>query len=297
MPVTRPLDELVTHRMVEVGDVRLHVAEAGTGPLVLLLHGFPEFWYSWRHQIPVLAEAGYRVVAPDLRGYGQSDKPTGLDAYSVKALTGDVAGLIRALGEQRATVVGHDWGGSAAWVLGVADPELVDRLVICNAPHPAVFAKALRDPLQLLRFSYMAFFQVPALPEALLGARDAAGLRWFLRAASTRSGAFADEDLERYAEAFAEPGALTGALAYYRSMGRALLDRRGAAPPSRPVQAPTMVIWGTGDQILPLSLADPGRRRVPDLRLEPIEGAGHFVQSDAPDRVNTLLLDFLPKPS
>ena len=294
--MTRSLDELVTHRMVQVGDIQLHVAEAGTGPLVLLLHGFPEFWYSWRHQIPVLAEAGYRVAAPDLRGYGQSDKPEGLDGYTVGGLAKDVVGLVSALGEQRATIVGHDWGGSAAWLLGMAHPKLVDRLVICNAPHPAAFAKSLRDPLQLLRFSYMAFFQVPVIPEALLGARDAAGLRWFMRAAATRPDAFPDEELDRYAAAWAEPGALRGALAYYRAMARALRDR-GDAPESPPIQAPTMAIWGASDKILPLALADPGRRRVPDFRLEPVEGAGHFVQADAPDRVNELLLDFLPKPT
>ncbi len=222
------VDELVTHRMVDVGEVTLHVAEAGTGPLVVLLHGFPEFWYGWRHQIPALAAAGYRVAAPDLRGYGLSDKPRGEAAYGGPALTGDVAGLVRALGEQRAVVVGHDWGGVIAWLTAMSRPEVVDRLVVANAPHPAVFGRALASPAQLLRSSYMGFFQLPAVPELLLGAGGATVLRRLLRAATVRPDAFTEADLARYAEAFAEPGALSGALAYYRSMGRSLAADGGA---------------------------------------------------------------------
>jgi len=300
------VDELVTHRMVDVGEVTLHVAEAGTGPLVVLLHGFPEFWYGWRHQIPALAAAGYRVAAPDLRGYGLSDKPRGEAAYAGPALTGDVAGLVRALGEQRAVIVGHDWGGIVAWLTAMSRPEVVDRLVIANAPHPAVFGRALASPAQLLRSSYMGFFQLPAVPELLLGAGRATVLRRLLRAATVRPDAFSEADLARYAEAFAEPGALSGALAYYRSMGRRLAAdagarvaarvRREAPAPgrsARPITTPTLVLWGAADPVLPPRLADPGHDLLPNGRVQRIEGAGHFVQSEDPETFNAAVLDFL----
>jgi len=273
--------------------VVLHAVEAGPadGSLVVLLHGFPEFWYSWRHQIPALARAGVRVLAPDLRGYGQSDKPRGPEHYTGTALAGDVAGLVRAAGAQRATIVGHDWGGLAAWLTAMRTPEVVDRLVILNAPHPAVFGAAMRDPLQMVRSSYMGFFQLPVVPEAVLGAAGGFVLKQVLRRTARRPDAFTDADLDRYGAAFAEPGALTCALDYYRAMGRSQAASRGAPRTPRAVSAPTTVIWGTEDPILPLRLADPGRQRVPDCRVIPVEGAGHFVQSDAPEQVSRLILD------
>lgn len=289
------IDDLVVHRMLDVGDVRLHAVEAGEGPLVVLLHGFPEFWYSWRHQIPALVAAGYRVVAPDLRGYALSDKPRELSAYRAEALVGDVVGLIQALGERRATVVGHDWGGVAAWFTAMTKPDVLDGLVICNAPHPARFAAALRSPLQALRSSYMVAFQVPRLPELALGGGHARAIRLLLRAAAVRTGAFTDEDLARYAQAFTEPGSVRGALAYYRWMGRRMVTspRAAGARAPRPVAAPTLIVWGTQDPVLGADLADPGPELVPDRRVVRIDGAGHFVQSDAPEKVNAALLDFL----
>src|SRR3954449_2631161 len=154
------------HREAVVNGVRLHYVEAGAGPLVVLLHGFPEFWYSWRHQIPALAAAGFRVVAPDMRGYNRSDKPRGVRAYSGDALTGDVAKLIRACGAERAVVVGHDWGAAVAWQFAMAYPALLERLVIMNAPHPARFLRALRTWRQARKSWYMFFFQLPWLPES-----------------------------------------------------------------------------------------------------------------------------------
>jgi pimeloyl-ACP methyl ester carboxylesterase len=291
--VPLPVDDAVTHRWTDT-PVRLHYVCAGPddGPLVLFLHGFPEFWYSWRHQLPALAAAGYRAVAPDLRGYALSDKPDGLEAYTGEALVDDVAGLLAAEGAARATVIGHDWGGVVAWLTALRRPDLVDRLVILNAPHPASFLTALRSPVQMLRSSYMAFFQLPVVPEALLAAQRGALVRWTLRAASA-PGAFTDADLERYADAFAERGALTGPLNYYRAMGRRLPQRARSGRQSRVVAAPTLVLWGAEDPVLPTSLADPGRSLVPDCRVELVEGAGHFVHADAPARVNTLLLEFL----
>jgi epoxide hydrolase 4 len=278
-------------RFYDVGEVRLHAMEAGKGPLVVLLHGFPEFWYSWRHQIPALAAAGYRVIAPDLRGYNLSDKPKGLEAYRVRHLAEDIAGLIRACGAQQATVVGHDWGGAVAWGVALRHPEVVERLVICNSPHPIRFLQAMKSPRQARRSWYMELFQLPWLPELLLRAGGFRGLRRTLRRWGGES--FSKEDIERYVEAYSQPGALTAALNYYRAMR--LRQRRDASATGGvpPVEVPVMVIWGDEDPVLGRDLADPGERFAPDRRIEHVPEAAHFVQADAPDRVNELLLDFL----
>src|SRR5262245_41030663 len=159
----------VDHRVVETNRIRLHCAVDGAGPLVIFLHGFPESWYSWRHQLAALAPH-FRVVAPDLRGYGESDKPAGVEAYAMEELVADVAGLVAAFGARDAVIVGHDWGGGIAWELAMTRPELVKRLVVLNCPHLAIFRQHLQDPRQLLKSWYMFFFQLPWLPEALLGA-------------------------------------------------------------------------------------------------------------------------------
>ncbi|HEX5726755.1 MAG TPA: alpha/beta hydrolase [Longimicrobiaceae bacterium] len=275
------------HREAVVNGVRLHWVEQGTGPLVLLLHGFPEFWYGWRHQIPALAAAGFRVAAPDLRGYNLSDKPRGLAAYGVEPLVADAAGLIRHLGAERACVAGHDWGGVVAWWLAMLHPELVERLVIANAPHPRALAREMRKPRQLLRFWYAAFFQLPALPEALLRARDFAALERVLRHDPRRPGAFTDEDIRRYKESWRQPGALPAMLAYYRAV------RRTRRPRTRPVAAPTLLLWGERDRALRVQLTEGLEPWVPDLRVERIPDASHWVLADAPGRVSERMADFL----
>jgi pimeloyl-ACP methyl ester carboxylesterase len=175
----------MAHRWIDVGGLRLHCVEAGTGPLVVLLHGFPEFWYAWRHQIPALADAGYRVVAPDLRGYNTSDKPSRVRDYRPRVLVQDVADLIVALGAGSAAVAGHDWGGGLAWLLAMQHPKRVERLVLLNAPHPVRFLKGLRSPRQLRRSWYILAFQLPWLPERLVAARDFQALRWIRPKTST----------------------------------------------------------------------------------------------------------------
>jgi len=284
----------LAHRYTDLGDVRLHYVEAGEGPLVLLLHGFPQFWYEWRHQIPALVEAGFRVIAPDMRGYNLSDKPPGVRAYRVELLARDVERLMLACGERTATVVGHDWGAIVAWFAAMRYPRCVGRLVILNVPHPARFIDGLLSPQQLLRSSYVFFFQIPRLPEEVIRAGDFALLRSVLRSDPVRPGTFTAEDINRYVEAIARPGALTATLNYYRALLRnaretqALLER---------IEAPVLVIWGQKDRALSRWLADPPLLWVPNLlSVERLPEASHWVAEDRPQDVNTLLLDFLCSP-
>jgi epoxide hydrolase 4 len=284
----------LAHRYADLGDVRLHYIEAGEGPLVLLLHGFPQFWYQWRHQILALVEAGFRVVAPDMRGYNLSDKPPGVQAYRVELLARDVERLIRTCGEGTATVVGHDWGAIAAWIAAMRHPGRVERLAILNVPHPTRSLDGLLSPMQLLRSSYMFFFQIPRLPEKVIRAGDFALLRSVFRSDPVQPEAFTAEDIERYIEAIAQPGALTASLNYYRALlrypgqTRALLQR---------VEAPVLVIWGERDRFLSRRLAEPPRLWVPNLmRVKRLPNASHWVAEDRPLEVNTLLLDFLRSP-
>jgi epoxide hydrolase 4 len=284
----------LAHRYADLGDVRLHYVEAGEGPLVLLLHGFPQFWYQWRHQIPALVEAGFRVVAPDMRGYNLSDKPPGVRAYRVELVARDVKRLILACGEGTADVVGHDWGAIAAWIAAMRHPGRVGRLAILNVPHPARLLDGLLSPMQLLRSSYMFFFQIPRLPEEVIRAGDFALLRSVLGRDPVQSEAFTAEDIEQYIEAMAQPGALTASLNYYRALlrnpreTRALLQR---------VEAPVLVIWGEKDRFLSRRLAEPPRLWVPNLiRVKRLPNASHWVAEDRPLEVNTLLLDFLRSP-
>ncbi len=282
----------LTHGEAQVGGgVRLHYVTAGPsdGPLVVLLHGFPEFWYSWRRQIPALAGAGLRVVAPDMRGYNLSDKPSGWRAYDTDFLADDVAGLVRHLGEEQAYVVGHDWGAAVAYATAMRHPRAVRRLAILNVPHPARMLEGFRTARQLRKSWYMFFFQAPFLPEYLLSRDGYSFAKRSLRADSP--GTFSDEDLERYVEAWSQPGALTGMINYYRAALRR--SPRGARRRLVPIEAPTLVIWGERDRHLGSELAEPGARWVPNVRMEWLGQATHWVQHDAPERVNELLIEFL----
>jgi pimeloyl-ACP methyl ester carboxylesterase len=280
----------VSHRRADVNGVRLHIVEAGSGPPVLLLHGFPEFWYSWRHQLPALAVAGYRAVAPDLRGYNESDKPPGVASYRSARLVEDVAALIEELGAGPAAVVGHDWGGVVAWLLAMRRPELVRGLVVLNAPHPATFPAELRRARQLFRSWYMFFFQLPWLPEAALRFRDFALLGRTLRRGPARRGAFTEEDIEEYKAAMAKPGALSAATNYYRAAFR---FRREEADRLRPVLGPVLVVWGDRDASLNPHVLDGIDAWAPEARVVHVPRASHWVQNDEPELVNRTLIDFL----
>lgn len=277
-------------RLVNVGEVRLNVVSEGEGPPVLLLHGFPEFSYSWRAVQPALAAAGYRAVAPDLRGYNLSDKPAGVAAYAMDRLVADVVGLVKALGAPRVKLVGHDWGGVIAWHVAARHPELVERLAVLNAPHPKVFVRRLFTSRQALKSWYMLFFQLPALPERRLV--EASIIRRTFRGLAVDQGAFPDEVIDRYLEAIRRPGAATAALNYYRA---ALRPESLRGPMT--IAAPTLVLWGMKDTALVPANLDGLERYVPDLRVERIAGAGHWIQHDAPALVAEKLVAFFRETS
>jgi pimeloyl-ACP methyl ester carboxylesterase len=290
-PVTDGLEvEGARHLRLDVGEVKLHAVEAGKGPLVVLLHGFPEFWWSWRHQIPALAAAGFHVVAPDLRGYNLSDRPRSVGDYDLMHLTADVAGVVRAMGEKKAHIVGHDWGGGVAYSFAMLYPEMLDRLAILNCPHPASFEHALRTSLRQLKKSwYIFFFQLPGLPERFLRSEDYKALRQALRAG--RPGAVPDSEIQPYVDAARRAEGLFGGIHYYRAMARGALFR--TMPEPSVIDAPVLVIWGQRDEALGEELAEPPKRWVKNVRVERLPGASHWVQNDEPERVNTLLASFL----
>jgi pimeloyl-ACP methyl ester carboxylesterase len=243
----------MTHTFVETNGVRLHVVQAGpeTGPLIILLHGFPEFWYGWHQQIDALAEVGYRVWVPDQRGYNLSDKPQGVAAYGLDTLVADVVGLIDAAGWQKAVVVGHDWGAAVAWWTAVSHPDRVERLVALNVPHPVVMQRfARRDLGQLRRSWYIGFFQIPFLPEKLLNWQKGRLLARTLRS-SSEPGTFSDADLEQYHAAWSQPGAIRSMINWYRAALQAPTARR----PSIRVTVPTLLIWGVRDRFLKRDMA------------------------------------------
>ncbi|HYG62808.1 MAG TPA: alpha/beta hydrolase [Thermoanaerobaculia bacterium] len=280
----------LTSRTIPTNGIHLHAVEAGPadGPLVVFLHGYPEFWYAWRKQIAPFAAAGFRVLAPDLRGYNLSDKPKGISSYRIDHVARDVLGLIDEAGRDKAFIAGHDWGGVAAWWLGMAHPDRVEKLGLLNIPHPAVARQhILKNGKQRRRSWYIFFFQLPWLPERAFKARNFTFAAKSLRG-SARRGTFTDEDLARYREAWRQPGAARSMLNWYRAAPWAPT----AKLPSQRVTVPTLLLWGAKDIALGRELAQPSIDRCDDGRLVFIEEAGHFVQHEEPERVNGMLGDF-----
>ncbi len=280
-----------THRDLTANGVRLHVAEAGTGPLVLLLHGYPQFWWTWRHQLTTLAEAGFRAVAPDLRGYGGSDKPP--RGYDLPTLAADIAALVRALGEQDAVVVGHDWGGLLGWTMAALHPRSVRRLVVLSMAHPRLLRAAMTDPAQRRASAYALHFQLPRLPERRLTRADddpVADLmqRWS-GPAWPHTPDFA-EAVQRYRSAARIPQAAYGAMEYYRWAFRSQLRPDGlryARRMAAPVSAPTLQLHGNLDScILPSTAQGSGRYVAGTYEWRDLPGIGHFPPEEAPDLVS-----------
>ena len=279
------------HAYIRSNGVTLHTVQAGPedGPLLILLHGFPEFWYGWRRQIPFLAQAGYRVWAPDQRGYNLSQKPPGVAAYNLDELAADVVGLIDAAGREKAIVVGHDWGGAVAWWLANKQPERLEKVVALNAPHHAAMRRTIRhSPGQRLRSLYILFFQIPWLPEILLRAGNGWALAGLMQA-SSRSGAFSPADVDVYRRAWSQPGALAAMLHWYRAIRQARPQRL----PSPRITVPTLLIWGARDVAFNRELAPLSVELCDDGRLALIEEASHWVQHEEAERVNHLIHGFI----
>jgi pimeloyl-ACP methyl ester carboxylesterase len=277
------------HKSIDVGSTRLHVVQEGKGPPVILLHGFPEFWYSWRHQIEALASKGFTAIAPDLRGYNLSDKPKGVSLYRMDYLVDDIIGLMSVLGHPAAHIVGHDWGGVIAWVLAAQQSDRVNKLVVLNAPHPVRMAQALVHRSQLRRSWYIFAFQVPGLPEWYV--RQPGFIARRLRAWGLDPGMLSDDELARYEEAIRMPGAARAALNYYRAAVRHPTLKIPM------VRRPALVIWGDRDGALGPELLDGLHHHASDLRIHRIPHAGHFVQQEAPEEVSAALIDFLREPA
>ena len=259
---------------VDTNGISLHTRQAGPedGPLVVLLHGFPEFWYGWHRQIKPLADAGYRVIVPDQRGYNRSDKPDGVDSYHIKTLAADVVGLLDVADRKTAAVAGHDWGAAVAWWLALSYPERIESLTAVNVPHPTVMETTLRNSLSQLRKSwYMFAFQLPALPEAISTANNCRVLRRGLTN-SSRPGTFSATDLERYRAAWQQPDALTAMINWYRAMGR-----YRPQPPRQQVSVPTLVMWGQQDEFLASTMAEESLDYCDDAELVTFPSATHWV--------------------
>lgn len=279
------------HSYIETNGIRLHVVQAGpkSGIPVILLHGFPEFWYGWRKQIPALVNAGCRVIVPDQRGYNLSDKPKDKKDYSISTLVDDVLGLIKVLDYEKVNLVGHDWGGGVAWILAMSHPEKLHKLAILNSPHPAVYRRFLqRDPDQIRRSWYWLFFQLPRLAEKILSANN---FREMVRGLlnSSKKNTFTNEDIDKYKEAWSQPGALTSMLNWYR----AAFQSSPKMPADMRVKVRTLMMWGMKDVALSHRLARPSIDYCDDRNLILFPESTHWAHLDAADEVNHYLIDFL----
>ncbi len=281
----------IEHAYVQTNGITLHVAQAGPadGDLVILLHGFPEFWYGWKAQISFLAAQGYRVWAPDQRGYNLSDKPSGIDAYRISELVADVIGLIDAAGADRVYLVGHDWGAAVAWGAALFAPQRLKKLAILNVPHPEVLFSTLRsNPRQMLKSWYIGFFQIPWLPETLLTVGSAMFTAQMLFA-SSHSHTFNDADIAEYIRAWTKPNAMRSMINWYRAIAQRPPDLSRVLR----VTVPTLIIWGKQDIALTAQMAQDSVELCDEGRLVYFDEATHWVQHDVPQQVNALLADFL----
>lgn len=274
---------------VEANGERFEVATAGTGnKLALCLHGFPELHYSWRIQIPLLAEMGYRVWAPNMRGYGGTSKPEGIASYSLDNLTQDVAALIDASGAEEVTLLAHDWGAIVAWAFAIRKIRPLKRLIILNVPHPEIGRREMRYWRQLKRSWYIFFFQIPWLPERLLSRNNGDPIKKIISNMAVDQSAFTDEALDHYAKAAMRPGSIHAMINYYRALLRHEFDLGDSK-----VDIPTLMIWGEEDAALNIKCTEGTEQWVSDLTLHRLPNVSHWVQQEAPEKVNAILRDWL----
>jgi epoxide hydrolase 4 len=286
-------DSGIRQRFIEANGLRFELAECGPDNgdrLALCLHGFPELNYSWRYQMPLLAARGWRVWAPNLRGYGASDKPEGVKSYRLSTLMDDVAALIDASGAREVMLIAHDWGAIIAWHFAILKIRPLVRLVIMNVPHPHCARRELRHWHQLRKSWYIFFFQLPWFPERMMAGNGAQGIKGaFLEMAVDKS-RFPPDVLQTYADAALRPGAITAMINYYRALARTPDYRESGAGR---IDVPTLMIWGEEDTALDIRCTDGTSAFVPDFRLVRLPGVSHWVQQEAPEQVNAILHDWL----
>lgn len=280
------------HHFIEANQIRLHYVTQGEGDLVLLLHGFPEFWYSWRYQIPALARH-FKVVVPDLRGYNDSEKPS--NGYDLDTLSADIRSLIENLGYDRAHIVGHDWGGAIAWNLAQKFPQYLDRLALLSTPHPQRFVREMISNLDQLRRSwYVLAFQIPGIPEWLIQQNLNNFVKSMFQEQAVRKGAFTEENARLYQAALNKPGALSAAINYYRQLFSSLHWMRDWWQLPDSISVPTLVLWGEEDSLLSYKLAEGMAQFISaPCKIKLVPHCGHWIQQEAPQTVNRELLAFL----
>ncbi|NCP85959.1 MAG: alpha/beta hydrolase [Anaerolineae bacterium CG_4_9_14_3_um_filter_57_17] len=278
------------HTFIQTNGIRLHVVTAGSqdGIPLVLLHGFPEYWGGWQKNITGLASAGFHVIIPDQRGYGQSDVPKPVTAYAMDELIKDILGLFDHFGIQQANLVGHDWGAAVAWSLAMAAPQRVRRLAILNVPHPVVMARTLKkSPRQMLKSWYIAFFQIPGLADGLMRLNHFAGAIAMLKASSGPA-TFSAEEFDGYRQAWSASGGLTGMINWYR----ALLQKSSARPRSIRLEMPTLILWGKKDVALSATMAEESLKLCTNGQLIYFDNATHWLQHDETSAVNEKLIHF-----
>lgn len=278
------------HGFVKTNGINLHYVREGSGKLILMLHGFPEFWYSWRHQIKEFS-ADYHTVAVDLRGYNNSDKPQQQQAYQMPEFIEDVRGIITGLGYEDCILVGHDWGGAIAWNFAYAYPEMVKKLIVLNIPHPAKFVQGLRTLEQFKKSWYILVFQIPWLPEFLLQLNDYQAIKAAFSQMAIDKTAFSPADLQAYRDAAAKPGALTAMINYYRGIFSSLLQKEPQK--WQILDIPTLTIWGEEDTALVKELTYGTEAYVKNWQIKYIPNCSHWVQQEQPKLVNRYLGEFL----
>jgi epoxide hydrolase 4 len=280
--------EAMQYESVQANGINFNVATAGTGNrLALCLHGFPESSFSWRHQMPLLERLGYRVWAPDMRGYGGSSKPLGVKAYAHEILESDVAALIEASGAKEVVLIGHDWGALIAWNYAMFGRVPISRLIIMNVPHPAIWEKNLLNIRQWMKSWYIYFFQLPWIPEWALARNGYAAIARSFSSMAIDKSRFPDEVLRVYRESAAQPGALTAMVNYYRAAVRYSLRTRRRGTPQ--IDTPTLMLWGESDAALGIELTYGTEKFVSNLTLRYLPNVSHWVQQEAPETVNAMI--------